>query len=70
MTRRSMRGNVSAGRVSSALACGIELGIQPGLFHNAQGAPLYSPYHLSQAIPAASKATITSAGVRPSPSST
>lgn len=48
---------------ASALACGIELGIQPDLFHNAQGAPLYSPYHLSQAIPAMMLAHLTVAGL-------
>jgi cobalt/nickel transport system permease protein len=51
------------GLVTAALACGIELGIQPDLFHNAQGAPLYSPYHLSQTIPAMLLAHLTVAGV-------
>jgi cobalt/nickel transport system permease protein len=36
----------------SALATAIEFGIQPDLFHKADGTPLYSPFHLSQAIPA------------------
>ena len=36
----------------AALMVGIELGIQPDLFHDATGAPLYSPYHLAQSIPA------------------
>jgi len=36
---------------ASALATAIELGIQPDLFHKADGTPLYSPFHLSQAIP-------------------
>ena len=40
------------GLTAAALCCGIELGIQPDLFKNAAGAPLYSPYHLSQAVPA------------------
>jgi len=48
---------------AAALACGIELGIQPELFHNSAGAPLYSPYHLSQAIPAMLLAHLTVAGV-------
>jgi cobalt/nickel transport system permease protein len=47
----------------SALACAIELGIQPDLFHNAQGAPLYSPYHLSQTIPAMMLAHLAVAGL-------
>ena len=37
---------------AAALAAAIELGIQPDLFHAADGAPLYSPYHLAQTIPA------------------
>lgn len=37
---------------ASALATAIEFGIQPELFHKADGTPLYSPFHLSQAIPA------------------
>ena len=40
------------GLSTSALCCGIELGIQPDLFKNSAGAPLYSPYHLSQSVPA------------------
>jgi len=36
----------------SALAVGIELGIQPLLFSDASGRPLYSPYDLNAAIPA------------------
>jgi cobalt/nickel transport system permease protein len=48
---------------AAALAAGIELGLQPELFHNAQGAPLYSPYHLSQAIPAMMLAHLVVAGV-------
>ncbi|HTZ43059.1 MAG TPA: energy-coupling factor ABC transporter permease, partial [Jatrophihabitans sp.] len=48
---------------AAALACAIELGIQPDLFHNAQGTPLYSPYHLSQTIPAMLLAHLTVAGL-------
>jgi cobalt/nickel transport system permease protein len=47
---------------AAALACGIELGIQPDLFHDASGAPLYSPYHLWQAVPAMLLAHLTVAG--------
>lgn len=46
----------------AALCVGIELGIQPDLFHDASGAPLYSPYHLSQSIPAMLFAHLTVAG--------
>lgn len=47
----------------AAPACGIELGIQPLLFHTANGTPLYSPYHLSQSIPAMMLAHLSVAGV-------
>ena len=36
----------------AALATAIEFGVQPDLFHKADGTPLYSPFHLSQSIPA------------------
>lgn len=48
---------------TAALCCGIELGIQPDLFHDAAGAPLYSPYHLSQAVPAMLLAHLAVAGI-------
>jgi len=51
-----------AGLNAAALCCGIELGIQPALFHDASGAPLYSPYHLSQAVPAMLLAHLVVAG--------
>jgi cobalt/nickel transport system permease protein len=47
---------------AAALAAAIEFGIQPALFHTASGAPLYSPYHLSQSIPAMMLAHLTVAG--------
>jgi cobalt/nickel transport system permease protein len=43
-------------------AAAIEFGIQPDLFHTAAGAPLYSPYHLSQTIPAMAIPHLTIAG--------
>jgi cobalt/nickel transport system permease protein len=55
-----------AGYVSltaAALLTGIELGIQPDLFHDASGTPLYSPYHLAQTIPAMLLAHLLVAGV-------
>src|SRR5580658_2586137 len=36
----------------AALLAAIELGVQPLLFHDAQGAPLFAPYPLHIAIPA------------------
>ncbi|MDG4760500.1 cobalt transporter CbiM [Micromonospora sp. WMMD710] len=47
---------------AAAFAAAIEFGIQPDLFHTASGAPLYSPYHLSQTIPAMMLAHLTIAG--------
>jgi cobalt/nickel transport system permease protein len=52
-----------AGINASALATAIELGIQPDLFHTAAGVPLYSPYHLSQSVPALMLAHLTFAGL-------
>ncbi|WP_329236469.1 cobalt transporter CbiM [Actinoallomurus sp. NBC_01490] len=46
----------------AALAAAIEFGLQPTLFHNSAGAPLYAPYHLSQTIPAMALAHLTVAG--------
>jgi cobalt/nickel transport system permease protein len=47
---------------AAALAAAVEFGIQPDLFHTASGVPLYSPYHLSQTIPAMALAHLTIAG--------
>ncbi len=51
-----------AGINAAALATAVELGIQPDLFHTAAGAPLYSPYRLSQTIPAMLLAHVVVAG--------
>ena len=47
----------------SALCAAIEFGIQPALFHDASGSPLYAPYPLSVAIPAMLAAHLSLAGV-------
>lgn len=47
----------------SALLAAIEFGIQPMLFHDATGAPLYAPYPLSIAIPAMMLGHLTFAGL-------
>jgi len=47
----------------SALFAAIEFGIQPMLFHDAAGAPLYCPYPLSIAIPAMMIGHLTIAGL-------
>jgi cobalt/nickel transport system permease protein len=47
---------------AAALAAGTELGIQPLLFHAANGTPLYCPYPLGLSIPAMMLAHLTVAG--------
>ena len=47
----------------SAFCAAIELGIQPALFHDASGAPLYAPYPLSISIPAMVLGHLSLAGV-------
>ena len=47
----------------AALAAAIEFGLQPTLFHSANGTPLYAPFHLSQTIPAMMLAHLTVAGL-------
>ena len=63
--RRAVAGFIGGyiGLNAAALCCGIELGFQPTLFHDASGAPLYSPYHLSQSVPAMLLAHLTVAGI-------
>jgi len=48
---------------ASALAAAVELGIQPALFHDAAGTPLYAPYPLKIAIPAMLIGHLTFAGL-------
>jgi len=50
------------GIVAAAGVAGIELGIQPGLFHAVNGTPLYAPYGLSVAVPAMLIAHLAAAG--------
>jgi cobalt/nickel transport system permease protein len=47
---------------AAALLAAIELGLQPMLFHDASGTPLYAPYPLSVAVPAMMLAHLTLAG--------
>ncbi len=47
---------------AAAFVASIEFGIQPMLFHDASGAPLYAPYGLSIAIPAMMIGHLTVAG--------
>jgi cobalt/nickel transport system permease protein len=47
----------------AALAAAVEFGIQPLLYHDASGAPLYAPYPLHIAIPAMMIGHLTIAGL-------
>jgi cobalt/nickel transport system permease protein len=47
----------------AALCAGIEFGIQPLLFHDAFGAPLYAPYGLGISVPAMMIGHLTFAGL-------
>ncbi len=48
---------------TAALCAAVELGLQPGLYHDATGAPLYCPYPLGVAVPAMMLGHLTIAGV-------
>ena len=41
----------------------VEFGVQPDLFHTADGTPLYAPFHLAQTLPAMLLAHLLVAGV-------
>ena len=63
--RRKVIAAAVAGYVSinaAALLAAIEFGIQPMLFHDASGTPLYAPYRLGLAIPAMMIGHLTIAG--------
>lgn len=47
----------------AALCAAVEFGIQPMLFHDAAGTPLYAPYPLSVAVPAMMIGHLTFAGL-------
>jgi cobalt/nickel transport system permease protein len=48
---------------AAALIAAVEFGIQPQLFHDARGMPLYAPYPLSIAVPAMMIGHLTLAGL-------
>ncbi len=48
---------------AAALLAAVEFGLQPVLFHDAGGTPLYAPYRLSVAIPAMMIGHLTFAGM-------
>lgn len=62
--RRAIAAGVASyiGLNLSALAAAIEFGLQPVLFHTANGTPMYAPFRLSQTIPAMMLAHVTVAG--------
>lgn len=47
----------------AALAAAVEFGVQPTLFHSADGTPLYAPFHLAHTIPTMALAHLTVAGI-------
>jgi cobalt/nickel transport system permease protein len=50
------------GIVTAAACAGIELGLQPALFHTAGGTPLYAPYTIGVALPTILTAHLAVAG--------
>jgi len=65
-SRRRVIGAAIAGYVAinvAALVAAVEFGIQPALFHDASGTPLYAPYPLHIAIPAMLIGHLTIAGL-------
>ena len=64
-SRRAVAAGVAAyvGLNAAALAAAVEFGLQPVLFHTANGTPMYSPFYLKQTIPAMMLAHVTVAGV-------
>jgi cobalt/nickel transport system permease protein len=62
--RRALAAGIGGyvGLNAAALAAAVELGLQPTLFHTADGTPLYAPFHLAQTIPAMALAHLTVAG--------
>ncbi len=65
-SRRRVVASAIAGYLAvnaAALVAAVEFGIQPVLFHDAHGAPLYAPYPLRVAIPAMMIGHLTFAGL-------
>jgi cobalt/nickel transport system permease protein len=64
-SNRRFIGSIIAGYIAivmGSVCAGIELGLQPLLFHTANGTPLYAPYTLIQTVPAMLFAHLTLAG--------
>jgi cobalt/nickel transport system permease protein len=47
----------------AALFAAVEFGLQPVLFHSANGTPLYAPFHMAQTIPAMMLSHLSIAGI-------
>ncbi|MDR3601777.1 MAG: cobalt transporter CbiM [Desulfosporosinus sp.] len=65
LSKRRLVGAALGGYIGlcvAAVCAGVEFGLQPLLFHTANGTPLYSPYGLSVAVPAMLFAHATIAG--------
>ena len=63
--RRALAAGVGGylGINTAALLAALELGLQPVLFHTANGTPLYAPFHLYQTLPPIMMAHLTVAGL-------
>jgi cobalt/nickel transport system permease protein len=63
-TRRAVAAGIGSyvGINAAALFAAVEFGLQPDLFHRADGTPLYAPFHLGETIPAMAFAHLTIAG--------
>ncbi len=63
--RRALAAGVGGyvGLNAAALCAAVEFGVQPDWFKDANGAPLYAPFHLAQTIPAMMLAHLVVAGV-------
>jgi cobalt/nickel transport system permease protein len=64
-SRRAAAAGIGAyvGLNAAALCAAVEFGVQPDLFKDADGTPLYAPFHLAQTIPAMLVAHLLVAGV-------
>jgi len=62
--RRALAAGIGSyvGINAAALLAAVEFGLQPTLFHTADGTPLYAPFHLAQTLPAMALAHLTVAG--------
>ena len=62
--RRALAAGIGGyvGLNAAAFCAAIEFGLQPALFHSANGTPLYAPFRLVQTIPAMALVHLTIAG--------